>query len=50
MPIYRTDENINPTELFDKFKNILDTLGNYYSMPSNLNTLYFTVQSGSAKQ
>ena len=49
IPIYRTDENINPTELFDKFKNILDTLGNYYSMPSNLNTLYFTVQSGSAK-
>lgn len=49
IPIYRTDENINPTELLDKFKNILDTLGNYYSMPSNLNTLYFTVQSGSAK-
>ena len=49
IPIYRTDENINQTELFDKFKNILDTLGNYYSMPSNLNTLYFTVQSGSAK-
>ena len=49
MPIYRTDENINSTELLDKFKNILDTLGNYYSMPSNLNTLYFTVQSGSAK-
>ena len=49
IPIYRTDENINSTELLDKFKNILDTLGNYYSMPSNLNTLYFTVQSGSAK-
>lgn len=49
IPIYRTDENINPTELFDKFKYILGTLGNYYSMPSNLNTLYFTVQSGSAK-
>lgn len=49
IPIYRTDENINQTELFDKFKNILGTLGNYYSMPSNLNTLYFTVQSGSAK-
>ena len=49
MPIYRTDENINSTELSDKFKSILDTLGNYYSMPSNLNTLYFTVQSGSAK-
>ena len=49
IPIYRTDENINPTELFDKFKIILGTLGNYYSMPSNLNTLYFTVQSGSAK-
>ena len=49
IPIYRTDENINSTELSDKFKNILDTLGNYYSMPSNLNTLYFTVQSGSAK-
>lgn len=50
IPIYRTDENINPTELFYKFKkDILDTLGNYYSMPSNLNTLYFTVQSGSAK-
>lgn len=49
IPIYRTDENINQKELFDKFKNILDTLGNYYSMPSNLNTLYFTVQSGSAK-
>lgn len=49
IPIYRTDENINSTELPGKFKNILDTLGNYYSMPSNLNTLYFTVQSGSAK-
>ena len=49
IPIYRTDENINSTELSDKFKSILDTLGNYYSMPSNLNTLYFTVQSGSAK-
>ena len=49
IPIYRTDENINPTELLGKFKNILDTFGNYYSMPSNLNTLYFTVQSGSAK-
>ena len=49
IPIYRTDENINSTELLGKFKNILDTLGNYYSMPSNLNTLYFTVQSGSAK-
>lgn len=49
IPIYRTDENINSTELSGKFKNILDTLGNYYSMPSNLNTLYFTVQSGSAK-
>lgn len=49
IPIYRTDENLNSTELSDKFKNILDTLGNYYSMPSNLNTLYFTVQSGSAK-
>ena len=49
IPIYRTDENINSTELPDKFKSILDTLGNYYSMPSNLNTLYFTVQSGSAK-
>lgn len=49
IPIYRTDENINPTELSDKFKNILETFGNYYSMPSNLNTLYFTVQSGSAK-
>lgn len=49
IPIYITDENLNSTELSDKFKNILDTLGNYYSMPSNLNTLYFTVQSGSAK-
>ena len=49
IPIYRTDENINSTELSDKFKSILDTLGNYYSMPSNLNTLYFTVQSGYAK-
>lgn len=49
IPIYRTDENLNSTKLPAKFKNILDTLGNYYSMPSNLNTLYFTVQSGSAK-
>ena len=49
IPIYRTDENINSTELSDKFKDILKTFGNYYSMPSNLNTLYFTVQSGSAK-
>lgn len=49
IPIYRTDENINPTELNKKFEDILNTLGNYYSMPSNLNTLYFTVQSGSAK-
>lgn len=49
IPIYRTDENINPTELLGKFKNILETFGNYYSMPSNLNTLYFTVQSGSVK-
>lgn len=49
IPIYRTDENINPTNLSKKFEDILKTLGNYYSMPSNLNTLYFTVQSGSAK-
>lgn len=49
LPIYRTDENINSTELQGKFENILGTFGNYYSMPSNLNTLYFTVQSGSAK-
>lgn len=49
IPIYITDENINPTELNKKFEDILNTLGNYYSMPSNLNTLYFTVQSGSAK-
>lgn len=49
IPIYRTDENINPTNLSKKFEDILKTFGNYYSMPSNLNTLYFTVQSGSAK-
>lgn len=49
IPIYRTDENINLIELNGKFDDILKTLGNYYSMPSNLNTLYFTVQSGSAK-
>lgn len=49
IPIYSTDENINSTELLGKFKHILDTLGNYYSMSNNLNTLYFTVQSGSAK-
>ena len=49
IPIYRTDENINSTELSKKFEDILKTFGNYYSMPSNLNTLYFTVQSGSAK-
>ena len=49
IPIYRADENINPTDLPGKFKDILKTFGNYYSMPSNLNTLYFTVQSGSAK-
>ena len=49
IPIYRTDENIKSSDLPKKFENILNTLGNYYSMPSNLNTLYFTVQSGSAK-
>lgn len=49
IPIYRTDENIKSSDLQKKFEDILGTLGNYYSMPSNLNTLYFTVQSGSAK-
>ena len=49
IPIYGTDENINPIDLQEKFKDNLKTFGNYYSMPSNLNTLYFTVQSGSAK-
>ena len=49
IPIYITDENINPINLPEKFEDILKTFGNYYSMPSNLNTLYFTVQSGSAK-
>ena len=46
IPIYRTDENIKSSDLLKKFENILNTFGNYYSMPSNLNTLYFTVQSG----
>lgn len=49
IPICGTDENINPIDLLGKFEDILKTYGNYYSMPSNLNTLYFTVQSGSAK-
>ena len=49
IPIYRTDENIKSSDLSEKFEDILKTFGNYYSMPSNLNTLYFTVQSGSAK-
>lgn len=49
IPIYITDENIKSSDLQKKFEDILGTLGNYYSMPSNLNTLYFTVQSGSAK-
>lgn len=49
MPIYSSNENIAPLELYNKFSDILKKLGNYYSIPSNSNTLYFTVQSGSAK-
>lgn len=48
IPIFRSDENIQPLNLNDKFSKIL-TDGNYYSIPSNLNILYFTVQSGTAK-
>lgn len=31
------------------FNNIIEQRGNYYSIPNKLNTLYFTVQSGTAK-
>ena len=48
IPIFRSNEIIQPISLQDEFSNILNA-GNYYSIPSNLNTLYFTVQSGTAK-
>lgn len=48
IPIFRSNEIIQPISLREDFSNILNA-GNYYSIPSNLNTLYFTVQSGTAK-
>lgn len=49
---------INITDNIDDKKSVLDAsfndiiknTGNYYSIPNKLNTLYFTVQSGTAKQ
>lgn len=40
----------NKSVLDASFNDIIKNTGNYYSIPNKLNTLYFTVQSGTAKQ
>lgn len=54
LPIHTINitDNINDSKvnLDEAFNNIIKDTGNYYSIPNKLNTLYFTVQSGTAKQ
>lgn len=45
-----TDNIDDQSSILDTvFNNIIEQTGNYYSIPNKLNTLYFTVQSGTAK-
>lgn len=54
LPIHTINitDNINDKKsvLDASFNDIIKNTGNYYSIPNKLNTLYFTVQSGTAKQ
>lgn len=53
LPIHTINitDNINDQQIVldTAFNNIIEQRGNYYSIPNKLNTLYFTVQSGTAK-